>query len=46
MAEDAHEVYDGFAPTYADRNPASPARASYEWPAVRAVLPAVDDLDV
>jgi len=42
MDEEAHEVYDGFAPTYADRNPGSPARAGYEWPAVRAVLPDVD----
>lgn len=37
--EDAHEVYDGMAASYAETNPDQPARAGYEWPGVRETLP-------
>jgi SAM-dependent methyltransferase len=37
--EDAHEVYDRMAASYAETNPDQPARAGYEWPSVREALP-------
>jgi len=39
---DAHEVYDRTADTYATENADSDARATYEWPMVRGLLPPLD----
>ncbi|MFC7225950.1 class I SAM-dependent methyltransferase [Salinirubellus salinus] len=41
-SHEAHEVYDETASAYAAGNPSADARAAYEWPAVREVLPDVD----
>mgnify|MGYP000565986070 FL=1 len=41
-ATDAHEVYDRMAASYAETNPENPARAGYEWPGVREILPDVE----
>lgn len=43
---DPHEAYDRIADAYAESNHASPARADYEWPAVRETLPDLDGLRV
>lgn len=43
---EAHEVYDETASTYAAGNPSADARAAYEWPAVRELLPDPDGLRV
>ncbi|PSQ60219.1 hypothetical protein BRD18_01530 [Halobacteriales archaeon SW_7_71_33] len=39
---DAHEVYDRTADTYAAENADADARATYEWPMVRDLLPPLD----
>lgn len=44
--EDAHEVYDRSAQSYAETNPHVGARADYEWPMVERLLPDVDGLRV
>lgn len=39
---EAHEVYGRMAASYAETNPGNPARAEYEWPAVRDLLPELE----
>lgn len=42
MPREAPDVYDEMAEGYAASNPGADARARYEWPGVRAVLPPLD----
>lgn len=44
--EDAHEVYDRSAESYAETNPHVHPRADYEWPMVQDLLHEVDGLRV
>lgn len=45
-AEDAHEVYDRSAESYAETNPHVHPRADYEWPMVQGLLPDVEGRSV
>jgi SAM-dependent methyltransferase len=44
--EEAHEVYDASAESYAETNPHVEPREAYEWPMVRRLLPDIDGLGV
>lgn len=46
MSEEAHQVFDRIADGYASNNPHYAARAEYEWPMVRSLLPDLEGRSV